>query len=140
MDNLTQQKIDAEMINIEKVLEVLHKYSNKNDLSELELAGLATYMHNFYNGVENIVKQTLKSQKINMKDSPSWHRDLLLLAKNNDIISNDLFENLLKFLSFRHFLVHSYSFILDAKELKVLQDMIATVWLDFKSHIQKIKN
>jgi len=140
MDNLTLQKIAAEVVNIEKVLAVLQKYSNKNDLSELELAGLATYMHNFYNGIENIVKQILKSQKITLKDSPSWHRDLLLLAMNNNIISSDSYENLLKFLSFRHYLVHSYSFVLDAKELKVLQDMAAGVWIDFKSHIEKIQN
>ena len=135
MNKLDIDKINAETENVEKVISVIEKYSNREDLSELELAGLATYIHNFYNGVENIIKQILKSKNVTFKDSPSWHRDLLLSASENNIISEEFYEVLLKFLSFRHFFVHSYSFILDYKELKSLIDIMPDIWSSFKSQI-----
>jgi len=98
MDNLLSRKIEVEVENIEKVLSIIEKYKNKS-YSELELAGIATYIHNFYNGIENIIKQILKSKNINLSNSYSWHRDILLQSKKENIIDDNLYNDLLKILN-----------------------------------------
>jgi len=136
MDKLNIRKIQAEIENVETVIAVLNKYKEIRKYSELELAGIATYIHNFYNGTENILKQMLLNKNIKIEDTPSWHRELLLKAFENQIVSEKLHDNLLKFLSFRHFFIHSYSFILDEKELKSLLAIIFETWKEFKAQIK----
>jgi hypothetical protein len=60
-----KDRVEAEYEAIENTLSFLPDKSSSR-LSKLELAGLATLIHNFYNGVENILKQVfqLKSIKI----------------------------------------------------------------------------
>ena len=55
-------KIKAEFENIEKALEQLPDTKKLPYLSALELAGTAALIHNLYNGIENILKQLLKSK------------------------------------------------------------------------------
>jgi len=45
------QKIQAELENIDGVLNEIHPYSILHTLSTLELAGVAALVHNFYNGL-----------------------------------------------------------------------------------------
>jgi len=55
MANLND-RVNAEIINIERVLQELPSFDKLHTLSTLELAGVATLLHNFYNGIENIIK------------------------------------------------------------------------------------
>lgn len=134
--NLYIKKIKAEIENVETVIAVLNKYKGIRKNSELELAGIATYIHNFYNGTENILKQILLNKNIKIEDTPSWHRELLIKSLENNIITEILHDNLIKFLSFRHFFIHSYSFILDEKELRSLLVIIFDTWKEFKTQIK----
>lgn len=135
MDNL-KIKIDVEFENLERVISELKSASGKKKLSQLELAGIATYIHNFYNGIENILKQILKSKGIVIDDSAYWHKELIEKSVANKVITQNLAESLSEYLSFRHFFVHSYSFILNEQKLKYLHKKIFDIYDAFKKEIQ----
>ena len=125
---------EAEFENIEAVLAELTSLmvSGKLEYSTPELAALATFIHNCYNGVENVLKRILIYESKELPDSATWHKGLLEMAAAKGIIDESLHERLSVYLSFRHFFVHAYSFALKWKELKPLAEGIAETIVDFK--------
>jgi hypothetical protein len=67
------EKIEAEIENINRVLKEIPPAKSLPSLSILELAGVATLLHNFYNGIENILKQILLSKNLIIPQGDSWH-------------------------------------------------------------------
>lgn len=128
---------EAEFENIDTVVSELFSVvsAGKSDYSIAELAAIATFLHNCYNGIENILKRVLLSGDVKIEDTPTWHKDLLKASTNIGIISNDLYVILSDYLSFRHFFVHSYSFTLKWEELKPLVDGIEETLARLKSTI-----
>ena len=53
------EKVEAELENIEQILAELKQTKSLANLSTIELAGIGAFIHNFYNGIENILKQIL---------------------------------------------------------------------------------
>ena len=131
-----REKVNVEIENISIVLEELKKFKDKPDKTSIELAGMGAFLHNIYNGIENILKQILISQDIQISNSDSWHRDLLIQAADSGIISETIKKQLVKYLAFRHFFVHAYEFLLDEKKLTLLVDSIFNVSLSFKIEIE----
>lgn len=128
---------DAEFENIDAVASELYSVvrHGKADYSTAELAAIATFIHNSYNGLENILKRVLLSKQIETKDAPTWHKDLLKAALDAGIIQNDLYETLSNYLSFRHFFIHAYSFNICWDELRPLVDNLPATLKDFKTAI-----
>ncbi|HBR16560.1 MAG: hypothetical protein A3G39_09930 [Deltaproteobacteria bacterium RIFCSPLOWO2_12_FULL_43_16] len=125
---------EAEFENIDTVVSELFFVvrPKKIDYSTAELAAIAAFIHNYYNGIENILKRVLLSRKMAIKDAPTWHKDLLKSSLNKEVITNDLYETLSDYLSFRHFFVHAYSFNIHWKELKPLIDNLEDTLKKFK--------
>ncbi len=114
-----KEKIEAEYEAIKEILSLLPKDSIEN-LNDLELAGVAILLCNFYNGMENILKQVFKMRGIDVPSGYSWHRDMINQALSHEIISQALAENLKKYLAFRHYIVHSYAIDLDVRKIGAL--------------------
>lgn len=57
-----RERVEAEFENIQKVLSQFPESHSLPDLSDLELAGVAALIHNFYNGIENILKQAVREK------------------------------------------------------------------------------
>lgn len=99
-----REKVDVELKNVSTVLDELEKIKDEPSKSIVELAGIGTFLHNFYTGIENILKQILHDEGIPIPFSDSWHRDLLILASEKKIITETTRARLAKYLAFRHFL------------------------------------
>ena len=65
----------------------------------------------------------------------TWHRDLLNLAVEHQIISTEVRDNIAEYMGFRHFFIHAYGFQLDYELVKSLAENVADVYFDFKSEI-----
>lgn len=131
------EQVEAEYENIERTLAEVPDSESLLNLSGLELAGLAALIHNFYNGVENILKQLVNAIGKKLPDGPSWHQDLINTAVANEIISESTARKLRQYLAFRHFFSHGYSFELDPKRMSNLVKDIRSTFDCFKKEINK---
>src|SRR3989304_1081375 len=87
MDNLTKE-ILAEKENVENVLNNLKEAMARTEKTVIELSAISTFLHNIYNGIENILKQILKGKNIKISRSETWHKDLLNTSVSLGIISD----------------------------------------------------
>jgi hypothetical protein len=102
------KRIYAEWENISRACALL--WARALDLSrydDLSIMGAAVICANIYNGIENILKQIAKEYGC-LPAGEGWHADLLESLHTKGIISNDLAIGLKGWLSFRHFIRHSY--------------------------------
>lgn len=136
MANL-KDKIEVEFENIEKIFKEFPQNIPLHQLSTLELAGIATLIHNFYNGIENILKQILKEKNISLPQTSSWHKDLLNYSEQNSIISSDTKNKLGEYLAFRHFFSHAYALDLFPEKLEPLVQNVQDVYSSLKEDINK---
>jgi len=134
MGNIPKQ-IPAERQNVEVALDNLKKAMARTKKSAIELAAIGTFLHNIYNGIENILKQIVCLKSLEIPKSDSWHKDLLNLSVSKAIISEELSDQLYEYLTFRHFFIHSYGFMLEEKHLEGLATNIHDIWLRFMSEI-----
>ena len=133
-----RERIEAEFEQIERVLAELPERRPYSDLSILELAGVSTLLHNFYNGIENILKHGVQYRELGVPDGASWHRDLVNLAASENLISTSTAETLKPFLAFRHFFVHACAIDLHSKRLEPLSQKARDVFASFKIDIERI--
>ena len=125
-----REKVNAEIENINQVLSLLSD-NNVNNLSPLELAGTASILHSFYNGIENILKQSIISNGNSIPIGKSWHKQLLILAKDTIPLTNKLVKELLPYLAFRHFFSHAYVLDLDPNKIEPLLLNVRVVFNEF---------
>jgi len=94
-------------------------------------------LHNFYSGIENILKQILSEKNVTIIKTEFWHKVLLETSVENKIISQKFKDSLLDYLAFRHFFVHSYGFMLDENRLLSLANNADNIFSEFKKNIKE---
>ncbi|MBU0600228.1 hypothetical protein KKB84_02610 [bacterium] len=126
----------AEKQAMERTLELLSKGLSRESKEELDYAGIATYLHNLYGGVENILKHTLKNCGVRITPSETWHKELLIGAVKHRIVSESLADQLRDYLKFRHFFIHGYGFMLEPELLMPLAEKARLVFGQFFEEIK----
>jgi uncharacterized protein YutE (UPF0331/DUF86 family) len=111
MDELLQD-LAADKERIEATLVALAQTLRRKRRGFAELAAMATCLHNCYSGMENLLKRVLKHLQVPLTDSATSHKDLLDLAVEQSVISQELSEALDSYRAFRHFFVHGYGIAL----------------------------
>lgn len=130
MDSFSRQ-IAAEVENVETALRNLEEAMQRDTKTVVELAAVGTFLHNVYNGIENILKQSLKSKNVPVTRGENWHKVLLNLSVMHGVISEEMSDDLYEYLTFRHYFVHSYGFMLEEAPLEPLAQNIPLVWSRF---------
>ena len=96
-----------------------------SDPDDIEIAALASMLHSFYNGVENIFKRTALELGDAMPGGDSWHKDLLdrmaeATGNRSALLSSPLRDRIKEYMEFRHFFRHAYTFHLRWNRMKAL--------------------
>jgi len=130
-----KKEIEAEKENIIKTLNGLKCAMERDEKTIVELAAISTFIHNIYNGIENLLKRILKFKGITIKKSEIWHKDLIRNSVENEIVSQEFSEKLNEYRAFRHFFIHAYGVMLDDRKLLPLAKNIPKLWDDFESEI-----
>jgi hypothetical protein len=86
-----KEKILSELENIETIMREIEELNKRDKLEKYEIYSVALFLHNFYNGVENILIQVIKSYNFTIPKTANWHKDLLILALNERFITEDLY-------------------------------------------------
>jgi uncharacterized protein YutE (UPF0331/DUF86 family) len=134
MDELSRE-IDAEKESILATIQALNKALERKDKTIVELAAIAMFLQNIYNGIENILKRSLKYMGISPVLSGSWHKDLLDLSVDKKIISLEFSRKLDELRAFRHFSIHGYGIMLEEEKLMPLVHNLPDLWKDFESEL-----
>jgi hypothetical protein len=140
----TIKKINFEINQINTLLDSYQTLFSKVEESSpdlVELAAFASILHSFYNGIENIFQIIIKKIDLEIVDDAQWHKEILRKMsepnkKRDSVISISTMLLLSRYLSFRHFYRHSYSFYLNWIELEPLVKSLNKIWKNTTSEIK----
>lgn len=146
--NKVIDQITFEITQIDKLLavyaELLTRVQQRYP-DTVEIAAVASVLHSFYNGVENIFLLIAKQIDQNVPTGKQSHRDLLVqMTQRNErrgnVVSQATAKQIADYLGFRHFYRHSYSFFIDWNELQKLVVALDRVWLKIKNDLDFFAN
>jgi uncharacterized protein YutE (UPF0331/DUF86 family) len=135
---------DGEFTNINRIADELYSVykPEKTDYPIAEQAAIAALLINIYSGIENILKQMLKFDKLEVDDSPDWHEKVLRKAGEIAILPPDLIQLLSKYLAFRNYFLYTYIFNINWEDMKFMveaaRDVVSNVNSEVEEYIQSI--
>ncbi len=107
----------------------------------VQMTALASVLHSFYNGLENMFLSIAKGVDEAVPTGAQWHRDLLIqmtkaTSNRGPVLTDELARQLAGYLGFRHFYRHAYSFFLEWSEVEKLVTPLEKVWDQVKAELE----
>jgi hypothetical protein len=138
---ILQANIKQQMSKLENSKNELEEHLRKKDLSTIvtnfDKAAIGFYLHNFYNGCENIFTLIARTFE-NTIDPQTWHRSILgrmnleIEGIRPAVIDEELVRLLDNFRDFRHVFRHCYSFELDWNRERIVLEQFDYTFTKFK--------
>lgn len=130
---------EGEFGSIGRIFDELFSLYNieKDEYTLLEKAAVSAFVVNIYTGFENILKQMLLYDKLDVSDSPSWHEKILKKASEIGILPPDLVQIFSKYLAFRNYFVYTYIFNINWDETRSLVDGLGDVLKHFRAEVDE---
>lgn len=140
--------IGNEVGQIEKLFTVyadLLQRVQQREPDQVEIAAVASVLHSFYNGLENIFLVVVKNIDLSIPSGSESHQDLLTqisqgTRNRSQVISRESARKLSDYLAFRHFYRHSYTFLIDWRRLKKLVIQLNDVWARTRGELISFMN
>ncbi len=135
---------EGEISNINRIVDELYSVykPDKTEYPVSEQAAIAALLINAYSGIEGILKQVLKFDKLDVGDSPDWHEKVLRKSGEIAILPPDLIQLLSKYLAFRNFFLYNYIFNINWDDMKsmvdVTRDVVSNVQSEVDDYLQSI--
>jgi uncharacterized protein YutE (UPF0331/DUF86 family) len=128
--------ISSESENTLQSVEMLQELLDKGMLTKYEVIALGKLLQDVYTGVERILRTVLEQKGVAIKKTETWHKELLLAAREQSIVSPMQFDAFRNLLLFRHIQVHGYGFMLDEKRLRQLAEPLPALCRGFLEDIR----
>jgi len=133
-----QEDVANEQKHIEETIQRLKQIQSNLPLDKDDRTtepALGTYLMNFYNGIENILKRICKVYYNTFPTGANWHKDLLDMSYmppegKDAIFSKEIVVRLYQYKNFRHRFVSGYGFQLKAEKMLELVNEVEAVWKD----------
>lgn len=120
---------------------------NTSDTAPLkDRAAAASFVFSFYNGIENLLKRTTKYCAVPLPKGEQWHSELAMRfadpAKSGfpaipQLITDDIYTDLLKLRKLRHVIAHGYAMNLDWLQMKPTVESVPGVYGVFRQNLER---
>jgi hypothetical protein len=140
------RQVEVEIAQLDQLLAAYHSLTTRSATTPpdfIELSALATMLHSFYTGVENIFKRIAVEIDNSLPGGAFWHSELLDLmmqpgSSRPSVISVDLRVRLKEYLNFRHVFRQSYSFNLHWEKMAHLVLECEDIWNELKIALDEL--
>jgi hypothetical protein len=95
--------------------------------SKTELIAAGAMLMSIYTGMESIIRHLLILKGYEIPKTEAWHKDMLSIAVEADLIQNELKNSLLDFLKYRHRHIHGYGYMDDWEKIHPLVEQIILI-------------
>lgn len=143
-----KQRIANELQSLERVVRGLQTFLStaSSEPSEIEIRGVASYLHDFYSGIERIFERIAVTLDGGLPAGEHWHQLLLqqMEEKQKDtrpaVIDRALSMRLLDYLKFRHRFRHTYGDELLWKKLRPLTEGASEMFEQLRAQLDYFEN
>jgi len=127
--------ISAESQNVLRTTTLIRNLLEKKKFTDYEVIALGKLLQDVYTGIERILRSQLETRNIKIKKTENWHKQILLSAQDQSLVSQEQFEAFRNLLLFRHLQIHGYGYMLEEKQLRKLAEPVVKLCQDFLQDI-----
>ena len=123
--------ISAECENILRTVILIENLLEKEKLTNYEVIALGKLLQDVYTGIERVLRSQLEGRAIKIRKTENWHKQILLSACEQSLVSQEQFEAFRNLLLFRHLQIHGYGYTLEEERLRELAGPVPGFCRDF---------